>query len=192
MMENETSRTPAKRASAEPRAEEPPTKTPSKQSSLTSLWGLQTPSPEQTPNSHKKQRTASYESPASSAAFFKELETKRLEAEKAEKERQEAAAARRAEASAKGKALDPADFGRGVKRGLDLGGRPRGSAVSNKGTHKPRAAPTIRRDPVAQVKLQVVMDWNKHADKHDVDKFTSLPAEVRTSCSRSTSGARRP
>ena len=63
-------------------------RTPSKQASLTTLWKIESPTPEQTPSTHKKLRTSRYESPASQASFYKELEAKRLEAEKAEKERE--------------------------------------------------------------------------------------------------------
>ena len=62
---------------------------------------------------------------------------------------------------------------------MKRGGRPEGSERTYKGTHKPRAAPTLRRDPAAQVKLSIVLDWSKHADKHGVEKFKSLPADVR-------------
>eukprot|EP00959_Pyramimonas_sp_CCMP1952_P287002 6001924-Pyramimonas_sp.AAC.1 len=70
-------------------------------------------------------------------------------------ERLAAAAARRELASAEGKALAPRDFGRGAKRGLGKGGGPRGASMDYKGTHKPRAAHALPRDPTAQSKLQI-------------------------------------
>ena len=148
--------------------------TPKKQASLSSLWGLASPAPEEPPSSHKKLR--SLLSPDGAASFYKDLEAKRLEAETLEAERVAAAARRRAQASAQGGVLDPEDRGRGVPRGPRRGGRPEGSKVGYKGTHKPRAAPTLRRDPPAQCKLQVVViDWAKHATARGVEKSPPAP-----------------
>ena len=48
-----------------------------------------------------------------------------------------------------------------------------------KGTHKPRAAPTLRRDPPAQSKLQILLDWCKRCDEHGVKNFVGLPSAVK-------------
>ena len=47
------------------------------------------------------------------------------------------------------------------------------------GTHKPRAAPTLRRDPPAQSKLQILLDWCKRCDEHGVKDFGALPVAVK-------------
>ena len=53
--------------------------TPSKrQSSISSLWGLPSPSPVATPSSHKKLRSSPHVSPDATASFFQDLEDKIL------------------------------------------------------------------------------------------------------------------
>ena len=63
-----------------------PPKTPLKQTSLSALWGSPEASPAQTTSSHKKLRTASFESKASTESFYQDLEDQRLEAERLEKD----------------------------------------------------------------------------------------------------------
>ena len=98
-------------------------------------------------------------------------------AESAEKERRAQAKFRREHSS--GMLLDPDDLGRGVKRGWGMGGRPQGKIASYKGNHKPRAAPTLRRDVPAQCKLVIIMAWCKAAKKHEVPSIRMLPPQVK-------------
>eukprot|EP00959_Pyramimonas_sp_CCMP1952_P076832 1605631-Pyramimonas_sp.AAC.1 len=150
-----------------------------RQSSMSSLWGLSS-NPVESPSSRKKLRSSPCLSPEAKAMFLKELEAKRLEADKSEEGRLAAAAERRAKASTEGKVLDPDDIGRGVARGPKKGGRPEGSSRKCHGTHKPRAAPTLRRDPPAQCKLQIALDWCKQADKQELADFSQPPVGVKT------------
>ena len=83
------------------------------------------------------------------------------------------------EAAKAGRVVDPDVRGRGVAKSEKPGGRKPGKKRGYEKTHKPLAAPTLRRDPTACERLHIISQWQERAKEEGVKQIKDLPSRVK-------------
>ena len=79
----------------------------------------------------------------------------------------------RREAAKQGQIVDPSLKSRGVG---NKAGRPKAKTRGYEKTHKPLAAPVLRRDPPAPEKLQIIGLWEQALREEGCKKVSELPS----------------